>query len=383
MKDKLIKKIEELKDKYLEIWKEVCEIESPTSSKMGVDSVGKYFISMAEERGWHVEIFPQERAGDVVKITMNKDSTAEPIALSGHMDTVHRIGAFGYPAVKIEGDKIYGPGVTDCKGGIVAGFLAMDALRECGFTSRPVIMYLQSDEEGGGKYSNDATINYICEDAKGSIAFLNLEDGKKDKIVIGRKGIATFEFTVKGVTAHAAACAVQGSNAIAEAAYKIIELEKFKNNEGLTVSCTVINGGTVHNIVPDECKFLANVRFAKMSELDEFRKYVEELCNDIKVPGCTCTAVLPRVRPAMEWSDKNLTLANKMNDIWREAGLGELTPCESLGGTDAAFASCAGIPSVDALGVLGGSVHTINEFGIISSLAPQALRIALAVAFIK
>ena len=31
------------------------------------------------------------------------------------------------PAVKIEGDKIYGPGVTDCKGGVVAAVLAMDA----------------------------------------------------------------------------------------------------------------------------------------------------------------------------------------------------------------------------------------------------------------
>ena len=47
---------------------------------------------------------------------------------------------------------------------------------------------------------------------------------------------------MKGVAAHGAYCAIEGANAIAEAAYKIIELNKYKDDDGLTINCGVISG---------------------------------------------------------------------------------------------------------------------------------------------
>lgn len=382
MKDKLFAIIDELNDEYVKIWEDICNIESPTHYKAGVDAVGEYFIRYANERGWKVDVFEQPVAGNVVTITMNPEVDAAPIAFSGHMDTVHEVGSFGNPPTRIEGDKIYGPGADDCKGGIVVGFLAMEALAKVGYKARPVVMYLQSDEEGGGKYSGDATINHICEVAQGSEAFFNLEGGHPGQVCIGRKGIVSFEFTVKGIEAHSAGCATNGANAILEAAYKIIELEKFKDPKGLTCCCAMINGGTKHNIVPGECKFVANVRFAKMSELDEFVAFAEKLCADIKVPGCTCEMVIPRVRPAMELCDRNIELVQKLNEIWRENGIEELKYVVNAGGSDAANVSAAGIPAVDNMGSFGGKIHTVDEFGIISSLAAQAKRLAIAAYFI-
>ena len=378
MKDKLFSIIDDLNDEYVKIWEDICNIESPTHYKAGIDAVGEYFIRYANARGWKVDVFEQPVAGNVVTITMNADVDAAPIAFSGHMDTVHAVGSFGNPPTKIDGDKIYGPGTTDCKGGIVVGFLAMEALYRAGYKARPVVMYLQSDEEGGGKYSGDATINHICEVAQGSVAFFNLEGGNPGKICIGRKGIVSFEFTVTGVEAHSAGCATNGASAILEAAYKIIELEKFKDPKGLTCCCTVINGGTKHNIVPGECKFIANVRFAKMSELDEFVAFANKLCDDIKVQGCKCKMVIPRVRPAMELCDRNIHLVEKLNEIWKENGIEELTYIVNAGGSDAANVSASGIPAVDNMGPFGGKIHTIDEFGIISSLATQAKRLAVA-----
>ena len=382
MKEKIFEKISELNEKYIKVWQEVCELESPTNNKAAVDAVGEYFKALARERGWMIDVFPEERAGDVVVITMNPDAKGVPVALSGHMDTVHAIGSFGYPAVRIEGDKIYGPGVTDCKGGIVAGFLAMDALRECGFNSRPVVMYLQSDEEGGGKYSNDRTIGRICEAAQGSAAFLNLEGGDYKVLTLYRKGIADFYFTVKGIEAHSARCAVEGANAVAEAAHKIVELEKFKDNEGLTASCNVIKGGTVQNTVAGECNFVANVRFLTNAQLDFFREYVEKLAKEVNVVGCSTSVTLPRVRPAMEPCEKNELLLQKLNQIWRENGMSELQAGTATGGSDAANASVSGLPAVDGLGTIGGEIHTVNEYSYLSSLELQAKRIALALCYL-
>ena len=382
MKDKLIQIIDGLHEEYVKIWEDICNIESPWNHKEGVDAVGEYFIRYAKERGWKTEVFEQERAGNVVTLTMNPDVDAAPIAFSGHMDTVHEVGSFGNPPVRVdwENDRIYGPGVSDCKGGIMVGILAMEALHRIGYKARPVVMYLQSDEESSGKLSADATINHICERAQGSVGFFNLENAHPDKLTLGMKGIVSFQFTVTGVEAHSSACATRGANAILEAAYKIIELEKFKDAAGLTCCCSIINGGTKHNIIPGECKFIANVRFAKRSQLDEFIEAAEKICADIRVPGCTCKMVLPRLRPAMEVCDRNIALFNKMNEIWRENGMEEAEMATSLGGSDAANVSSAGVPTVEGLGILGGSIHTPNEFAVLSSLANNAKRLAIVAA---
>ncbi|MBQ5778309.1 MAG: M20/M25/M40 family metallo-hydrolase, partial [Oscillospiraceae bacterium] len=148
--DRLSSIIDSLNDKYISFWGKVSNIESPTSYKAGIDAVGEQFINLANELGFPVEVMEHEVAGNAICITINPASGERPVVFSGHIDTVYPIGLFGNPAVHYEDDRICGPGVRDCKGGVVAGFLAMDALKECGFTDRPVVMYLQSDEEGGG-----------------------------------------------------------------------------------------------------------------------------------------------------------------------------------------------------------------------------------------
>ena len=48
--EKIFEKIDSLYDKYVRIWEDVCNIESPTASKEGVDAVGKYFADFAQAR---------------------------------------------------------------------------------------------------------------------------------------------------------------------------------------------------------------------------------------------------------------------------------------------------------------------------------------------
>ena len=106
--------------------------------------------------------------------------------------------------------------------------------------------------------------------------------------------------------------------------------------------------------------------------------YVDRLAKVVNVPGCSTSVVLPRVRPAMEMCEKNSVLLERLNDIWEQGGLSRLAPGTATGGSDAANVSVAGIPAVDGLGVIGGKIHTIEEYAYISSLAHQAKRIALA-----
>jgi len=379
MCQELFQKIQELEQAYLSVWEDVTNIESPTADKAGVDAVGQYLEKMALERGWKVERSVQDVSGDVLCITMNPDSKEAPISISGHIDTVHPVGSFGYPAVRKDAKKIYGPGITDCKGGVVAGFLAMDALSQCGFDKRPVQLLLQTDEEGSSMQSGKSTIRYICEKSRGSVAFLNLESHTRNKTTLSRKGIASYRFNITGRAGHSARCATEGANAVVDAAFKIVELDRLKDDRGVTCNCAIVHGGTVVNTIPDQCTFSVNFRFATYAQATMIDSYVKKLAATEHVPGCRCEVEKISERVAMELHPRNKALLAKVNEIYEENGLPVLEAASLPGGSDAADVSFSGVPCLDSLGTTGGNSHSVNEFAWIASLTESARRIAAVV----
>lgn len=381
--EQLFSAIDELEQSAINMWVDVCNIESPTGFKEGVDACGRYFIDKAKANGWKVEIHKEDLSGDAVCITMNEDAKGAPVAISGHIDTVHPVGLFGNPPTRIEGDKIYGPGVTDCKGGAVAGLFAMQALADCGFKDRPVMLILQSDEETSSKASSKRTVEFMCEKAKNAVAFLNVEGHTRNRAVLRRKGIMRYELKVKGRSVHSYRCK-DGANAIAEAAYKIIELEKMKDEGwGLTCNCGMISGGTAANTVPDECTFSVDIRYGDKKQYEEADKRVKEVAARSYIEGTSCEVVPVSHRIAMEESALNDQLLVKMNEIYEESGIPTLEKWASRGGSDAAYTTAAGIPTIDNLGTTGGQIHSPEEWADLCSMKESILRLATVAAFIK
>ena len=372
---KILEMIDTLYSEYLRVWEDVCRIESPTESKSGVDAVGRYFTDMAKKRGWSVESELQERAGDIICITLNPDAPGKPVTLSGHIDTVHPVGLFGENPVRRDEEFIYGPGVLDCKGGVVAAFLAMDALDQCGFRARPVQLILQTDEETCGENSGKKTQAFMCRKGADSIAFLNTEPCERGTAVIQRKGILRHRFHITGKAVHSSLC-YKGANAVAEAAYKILQLETWKDPEGLTCNCGVISGGTVANTVAESCTFLTDIRFATQQQYARAEAFVQEVAETVFVPGCTCRLEKDTEGACMELVQSNIDLLEAINRISRENGLPQLTGRMSNGGSDAAYTTIAGIPTVDSIGVIGEGIHSIREKAELRSLAESAKRLA-------
>lgn len=376
---KIFAEIDELNDFYIGVWRDICGIESPTDFKENVDRVGDYLINLARERGFEIKCLENERAGNAISISINSNVNKKPVVFSGHIDTVFPVGTFGSPCVRIEDEKIYGPGVMDCKGGVVASFMALDALSRCGFKERPVKLIVQSDEETSSLQSGKKTIEFMISESKNAAAFLNTEGSQGSTAVLTRKGILRYEFTVTGKAMHSSKC-TQGANAIAEAAYKIIELEKLKDEYGLTCNCGLIEGGTKANSVAESCTFTADIRFATDEQYNEAVSLCEKIASYNTVSGCSCQLIKVSERPAMQRTDANVSLLQRMNEIYKECGLPILTARACLSGSDAAYTTQAGIPTIDNLGVEGLNIHSTREFAYLSSLSESAKRLA-AVAF--
>lgn len=370
------KKVDEKNEEFVNFWKEVCDIESPTEFKENLDAVGNLFLKRAKAKGLKTEVYKHDVAGNVVCITLNPESDKKPLVISGHIDTVHPVGLFGEPPTKIEGDRIYGPGVCDCKGGAVAGMFAMEVLSECGFTAFPVMLLLQTDEENGSRMSNKATIKYICEKSKDAFGFLNLEPYNKGFACLERRGIVTYLFSCRGVSVHASECDKHGSNAIAEAANKVLDVMKLNGTaEGITYCPSVISGGTVVNVVPDKCEFKVNVRFDTEKHKEEVDKELKKIAEKVYIEGCSTELSVISGRVPMELKEKNRELLKKVNKALESNGSDTLKEAKHKGGSDAADVTAYGIPCIDSLGVRGGRIHSAEEFAIISSLSESAKRI--------
>jgi len=376
---KVFDKIDELSDKYLKVLVDACNIESKTEDKEGVDKVGVYFASIADSMGYVIRKKEFEKAGNVYSFTYNPEGKKKQISLSSHMDTVHVKGTFGYPPTRIEGDYVYGPGVNDSKGNIAVQLLVMEALKSCGYDERPVKLILQSDEEVNSSLSDQKTLEFMVEEAKGSAAFLNVENIEPDRrLTVGRKGITSCKIIINGKKVHAGWC-VNGANAIKEAAYKIIELEKDNDNEGITFNCGIINGGGVTNIVPDRCELYVEYRFKNMEQKKIADEKFEKIVKTSFVEGTYSSFERLNNRLPMEADDKNKKLVEIINDICKQVDIEPFDMAETPGGADSAYPSLAGIPTVDSIGIEGSGCHTLNEKARISSMAEMAKVVAAVI----
>lgn len=372
---KLFEIIDSLQAEYIQFLTDICTIESPTENKAGVDRVGQYFEGKAIAKGWLVERQEQPISGDVLCITMNPDAQGAPVCFSGHMDTVHPVGSFGEVPVHCDEEKIYGPGVIDCKGGLAASFMAMDALERCGLTDRPVKLLLQSDEENGSRNSNKTTVDYMYEKSKDCVAFLNTEIGTMGSHIVTTKGICKYRFEITGRSVHSSRCG-DGASAICEAAQKIIRLEQFKDKETITCNCGLIQGGTAENTVPEHCTFTADFRFYTEAERQEIVRFAEEIASTSFVEGTSCKLTLASYRCAMPKNEKNMQLFEKVKKIYLDNGLEEIVTRGFFGATDAADLTQKGLPCLEGFGLLGGNLHSLEEYAYINSLSFAAKRMA-------
>ena len=375
---KVFDKIDELSDKYLKVLVDACNIESKTEDKEGVDKVGSYFASIADSMGYVIKKKEFEKAGNVYSFTYNPSGAKKQISLSGHMDTVHPKGIFGYPPTRIEGDYVYGPGVNDCKGNIAVELLVMEALKECGYDERPVKLILQSDEEVNSYLSDHKTLEFMVDEAKGSAAFLNAENIDESRCLsIGRKGIITNKIVITGKKIHAGSCTL-GASALKEAAHKIIEFEKGNDNASITFNCGIIEGGDAANIVPDRCELIVEYRFKNMEQKKLADEKFRNIAEKSYVDGTHTRWEQISTRLPMEPDDKNKKLVSIINDICSKVGIEPFGVQETAGGADSAYPSLAGIPTVDSIGIEGSGCHTLNEKARISSMAEMA-KVAAAV----
>ncbi|WUR14362.1 glutamate carboxypeptidase [[Empedobacter] haloabium] len=370
----LLAKAEQHKAPALALLQKLVDIDSGTFSAKGLDDVGAIAAAELTRLGARVETFPATPALSKNLVATLDGKGKGRILLIAHMDTVFGDGTARAHPFRIEGRRAYGPGIMDDKGGIVIGVHALAVLREQGFGDFKRITVLLNTNEETGSHGTRALLERL---AKQHDVVFNLEPGRPaDGLVVSRKGSGDIELAVRGKASHAGVAPKQGVNAALEAAHQLVQLSRLGDEaKQTTVSWTVIKGGERSNVIPDRASAQADVRVMQPEEFDRVERDMRRIAASQLVPEAKVEIALKRSFPPMPPSSTTDALARAASSIYAELGR-KLTLESSGGAADSSLAFAAGVPTIDGLGIVGGGIHTAEEYAEVDSIAPRIYLLA-------
>ncbi|WP_418923827.1 M20 family metallopeptidase [Dialister hominis] len=363
----LFDKVDQNREAMVDTWKLLVDRDCGSENKAGVDGVGRDVKDFLEKCGFKVWFHEYEKAGNML-VAEYGDASKPFIVLTGHMDTVFGDGTAAARPFTIKDGKVTGPGVLDMKGGVTILLYAVRFLLEAGYNRYRIKIILAGDEEVAHGNST-ASADYEKE-AKGAVMGFNLETGFVDNsVVIERKGVAQYLFEVDGVGAHAGNNPEDGRSAVEELAHKILDIQAETDwQEGTTVNCGVIAGGTVANAVPEHAWVKVDVRFKTTAGMERIEKAFQTIAKKQYVESTTTCCKKLVVFPPMERLESSEKLFERAEAIAEKYGFPKAKAIAVGGGSDSAHLTACGIPTLCALGVRGQFNHTEREWAEEESL---------------
>ncbi|MGI9523874.1 MAG: M20 family metallopeptidase [Hyphomicrobiaceae bacterium] len=348
--------------------REWVEIESQTADVEGVnramDAAAACFESIGAKVG---RILGKEAGfGDCLLVHAPWGGDGPGILILSHLDTVHPRGTLEKLPWRIEGDRAFGPGTTDMKGGAYLAFAALQSLvREGKQTPLPLRFLLVSDEEVGSPFSRS---HIECAGENAKFVLVTEPARKGGNLITARNGTARYTIAARGRAAHSGGAHKSGRSAIKEIAHQVLALESQTDYERqLTFNIGRVHGGTSDNTVPEYCTARLDVRVASM---EDFR-YADELVRGLTSndPDVSLTVNGRLNRPPYRKTEGIQKLFDHARSLAREIGF-EVKDVATAGGSDGSLVANK-VATLDGLGVRGGGAHTLHEFLDISSLRPR------------
>lgn len=356
---------------------EMVLIQSGSHNKEGVDQVAHLIKSEFQSNNVSCQLIEQKTSGNhLVVRSLCEKRFDKQVLLVGHMDTVFPKDT-DFNWYREDRTKCYGPGVSDMKGGLVAGIFALKAIdNEKRLADIPITFIFNSDEEIGSPTSKQL----IQQEAKNSAFAFVLEAGGLDgEIVIGRKGNLSLELTVTGEAGHAAFAGRRKASAILELAHKIILFEGLNNpKRGITVNVGTVDGGISRNTVPEHARAGIDFRFAATPDQAFLEERIFSITQKQTVSKTKSDVVILSARPPMSVSDNNTKLFKAIRETASSLGLSVKEEFRA-GVSDANYIAAENIPVIDGLGPMGANDHSRNEYMIKQSLLERSALLAHAI----
>ena len=223
---------------------------------------------------------PHREANNVWAIGSCQREDRPTLLLNAHIDTVKPVASYTRNPYEpsLEDGTLYGLGSNDCGGGLVSllqVFRELSASERCPYN----LVYLASaEEEVSGKDGISRVLPLL---PHVDVAIVGEPTGMQP--AVAEKGLMVVDITAHGKSGHAARN--EGVNAIYEALDDLCWIRSHRFDRvsrflGPTkMQATVVNAGTQHNVVPDECKIVVDVRTNELYTNEEVFDIISSHCK--------------------------------------------------------------------------------------------------------
>jgi glutamate carboxypeptidase len=350
----------------------LVEHESPSGDKPALDALADLLDERLTALGCAVGRIRNEHGGDILSAAFLSSGDGPCTMVLGHFDTVWPKGTLETMPVRVDGERMHGPGVYDMKANLAMILAVLDAFQTLGARPpRPLHVMLTSDEEVGSPCSRIWIERMASEAAYVLVPEPPLTDGG---LKTARKGVGRFTIKVQGKAAHAGVAPEAGASAIVELAHQVLRIQALNDpSSGTTVNVGVVSGGTTANVVPAAAVAEVDVRVMTQAAAKVIEQAIREL--QPATPGTRIVVAGGFNRPPMERTPDIAALFRRAREI--AAGLDIiLTEGATGGGSDGNFTAALGVPTLDGLGVRGGGAHADDEHILIESIPERAALLA-------
>ncbi len=362
----------------IETLKSLVMIETGSGDLEGLAKMAAYLDDRLKALGFKTERRKATAgAGADIVIGTLKGTGKRNIMLQAHMDTVYERGILQSQPIKQEGNRLYGPGIADDKGGIAVILHSMKILNDAGWKDYGTLTVLVDPDEEVGSIGSGETIAALAaqHDVVLSCEPTAAKDvAKTEALLLGAAGTASVVMEVKGRASHAGAAPELGRNAIYEIAHQMLQTRDLaKEVPGTIMNWTNVISNKATNQIPELAVARADVRMTRPGvEVPLNEALQAKIASSKLVPDTTTTAKLTVGRPAFIANAAGKALAERGQAIYKEIDR-ELVLVPMTGGaTDAAFAGRSGKAAVvESFGLAGFGYHARDEYIEIDSIVPR------------
>jgi glutamate carboxypeptidase len=374
---RLLTSLRKRRPEMLRVLARFVRAESPTDAKAAVDRFGRIVAAEWRKLGARVQVLHQRRQGDHLRVvwpskSLRSTSRGLRILVLGHLDTVHGLGTLRRMPYRAARGRAFGPGIFDMKGGLLIALFAIDALARAGWRPLRQIVFLWTSDEETGSATSRALIE---REARRSAAVLVLEpaSGLDGRLKTQRKAIGTAELKVTGRAAHAGINPEEGVNAVHELARQIDRIARLNDaKRGITVSPTVVEGGTRENVIPASARAIFDLRARRATDMRALDRRFRALRPIL--PGAKLAVRVGFSRPPLQ-RESSAALFARARALAQGMGL-SLGEASTGGGSDGSFTAALGVPTLDGLGAVGEGAHGANENVLVGALPERAALLA-------